>query len=73
MESLAKRKKCLLEEVPMSGKREDRADEEQLLETSAACPRLPAAPQPRERTAAERGFPVFHPKVTGSWREGTRR
>lgn len=60
MESLAKRKKCLLEEVPVSGKREERADEEQLLKMSTACPRLPAAAQPGESTAAEGGFPVLH-------------
>lgn len=55
MESLAKGKKCLLEEVPVSGKREERADEEQLLKMSTACPRFPAAPQPGESTAAEGG------------------
>lgn len=44
----------------MSGKREERADEEQLLKMSTARPRLPAAPQPGESTAAEGGFPVFH-------------
>ena len=60
MESLAKGKKCLLEEVPVSGKREERADEEQLLKMSTACPRLPAAPQPGESTAAAGGFPVLH-------------
>lgn len=42
------------------GKREERADEEQLLKMSTACPQASAAPQPRESTAAEGDFPVFH-------------
>lgn len=50
----------------MSGKREERADEEQLLRGSAAPKRNPVARQPGERRAYCRRF-LLHPEVTGLW------
>lgn len=54
----------------MSGEREKRVDEEQLLEGSAAWVRSSAALRPGENGPAGDSFPLRHLEATGLWWEG---